>query len=79
MMWFEVAARARFKQEQKENIRPDSTWPGVTLARSPSLVGGSVGAMMDKEFLSQLPLVLSAFGGVITALAGLVWAFRRRP
>ena len=65
--------------EQKENIRPDSTWPGVILACNPSLVGGSVGAVMDKEFLSQLPMVLSAVAGVFTALATLVWAFRRRP
>jgi len=65
--------------EQKENIRPDSSWAGVTLARSPPLVGGSVGAVMDKELLSQLPMVLSAVATVFTALATLVWAFRRRP
>jgi hypothetical protein len=34
---------------------------------------------MDQEFLRQLPMVLSAFAGVVTALAGLVWAWRRRP
>jgi hypothetical protein len=34
---------------------------------------------MDKELLSQLPMVLSAVAGVFTALAGLVWAFRRKP
>jgi hypothetical protein len=34
---------------------------------------------MDKELLSQLPMVLSAVATVFTALATLVWAFRRRP
>jgi hypothetical protein len=34
---------------------------------------------MDQEFLQQLPMVLSALAGVVTALAGLVWAWRRRP
>jgi hypothetical protein len=34
---------------------------------------------MDKELLSQLPVVFSTVGGLITALATLVWAFRRRP
>jgi hypothetical protein len=34
---------------------------------------------MDLEFLRQSAVVLSAAGGVITALATLVWAFRRRP
>jgi hypothetical protein len=34
---------------------------------------------MNQELLSQLPIVLSAVAGVVTALAGLVWAFRRRP
>jgi len=34
---------------------------------------------MDKELLSQLPMVLSAAATVLTALATLVWAFRRRP
>jgi hypothetical protein len=33
---------------------------------------------MELEFLRTLAVVLSAFGGVITAVAGLVWAFRRR-
>jgi len=34
---------------------------------------------MDKELLSQLPMVFSAVATVLTALATLVWAFRRRP
>jgi hypothetical protein len=34
---------------------------------------------MDKELLNQLPIILSAVAGVLTALATLVWAFRRRP
>jgi hypothetical protein len=34
---------------------------------------------MDKELLSQAPMLLSAVAGVFTALATLVWAFRRRP
>jgi len=34
---------------------------------------------MDQEFLRQLPIMMSASAGVITALAALVWAFRRRP
>ena len=78
-MRFEVAPDGQKEQERKENIRPDSSWAGVTLARNPPLVGGSVGAVMDKELLSQLPMVLSAVAGVFTALATLVWAFRRRP
>lgn len=40
---------------------------------------GSVGAVMDKELLGQLPVLFSAVAGVFTALATLVWAFRRRP
>lgn len=78
-MRFEVAESTATKSEQKANIRPDSTWPGVILARNPLLVGGSVGAVMDKELLSQLPIILSAVATVFTALATLVWAFRRRP
>lgn len=35
--------------------------------------------VMDKELLSQLPIILSAVAGVFTALATLVWAFRRKP
>ncbi len=38
-----------------------------------------MGAVMDKELLSQLPIILSAVAGVFTALATLVWAFRRKP
>jgi hypothetical protein len=34
---------------------------------------------MDPQFLSALAVVLTAAGGVVTALAALVWAFRRRP
>jgi len=34
---------------------------------------------MDQVLWSQLPMVLSAVAGVFTALAALVWAFRRRP
>lgn len=34
---------------------------------------------MEPEVLKELAVVLSAAGGVLTALAGLVWAFRRRP
>jgi hypothetical protein len=34
---------------------------------------------MEPEVLKELAVVLSAVGGVLTALAGLVWAFRRRP
>jgi hypothetical protein len=34
---------------------------------------------MDQEFLRQAPVLLSAVAGVFTALATLVWAFRRRP
>jgi type IV secretory pathway TrbL component len=34
---------------------------------------------MDARILEQLPMVLTAVAGVITALAGLVWAFRRKP
>ena len=34
---------------------------------------------MSTEFLQQLPMVLSAVAGVFTALATLVWAFRRKP
>ncbi len=34
---------------------------------------------MDQAFFNQLPMVLSAVAGVFTALAGLVWAIRRRP
>jgi hypothetical protein len=33
---------------------------------------------MDLEFFRVLPVVLSSLAGVITAIAGLVWAFRRR-
>ncbi|MDB5455174.1 MAG: hypothetical protein JWP92_759 [Caulobacter sp.] len=33
---------------------------------------------MDLELLRTLAVVLPAVGGVITAVAGLVWAFRRR-
>ena len=71
--------RSRNEREQKENIRPDSSWAGVILACSPTLVVGSVGAKMDKELLNQLPIILSAVAGVFTALATLVWAFRRKP
>lgn len=34
---------------------------------------------MSAEFFQQLPLVLTALAGVVTALATLVWAFRRKP
>ena len=34
---------------------------------------------MDQELLRQAPMVLSAVAGVFTALATLVWAFRRKP
>jgi len=34
---------------------------------------------MEPEVLKELAVVLSAVAGVFTALAGLVWAFRRRP
>ena len=49
------------------------------MARNPAMADGSVGAVMDKELLSQLPMMLSAVAAVLTALATLVWAFRRRP
>jgi hypothetical protein len=34
---------------------------------------------MDQELLRQSPILLSAFAGLVSALATLVWAFRRRP
>lgn len=34
---------------------------------------------MDLETMREVAVLLPALGGVITALAGLVWAWRRRP